>query len=64
MPTVGQKKLGTVTLDRWELRCERCAHKWEIVGEPPGSCAACKSRYWNVKRGKLKVGRPPKSEKK
>lgn len=52
--------LGQALVDRYRNACERCGHEWESIGDdPPKSCAACKSRYWNTKRGKLKMGRPP-----
>lgn len=51
--------LGRVRLDHWRLTCERCAHAWEVVGDPPEMCAACRSRQWDAPRGTLKRGRPP-----
>ena len=44
----------------WRLKCERCGHEWERLGDPPEKCAACDTRYWESKPGTLKRGRPRK----
>ena len=41
--------------------CRRCGYAWvKRVDTTPRNCPRCKSPYWNVKRGKLQVGRPRK----
>jgi hypothetical protein len=60
---LSKRLLGTVRVNRWSLRCERCGHTWELYGDLPRSCASCKSRYWATKRGTLKRGRPQGSGK-
>jgi Zn finger protein HypA/HybF involved in hydrogenase expression len=62
MPTLGQKKLGTVRVTRWALKCERCGHEWETLGDPPVYCAGCHVKNWNVPRGVLRRGRPPQKK--
>ena len=57
---VGTEK---ITVNVYRCKCLRCDHAWESKGaEPPKRCAYCKSRYWNVAPGKLKLGRPPKKK--
>ncbi len=48
--------LGYTRLMRWRLVCERCGHEWKCIGDPPESCAKCKSKYWDHPRGSLKMG--------
>lgn len=46
---MGARARGKITA--WECRCNRCSHTWTSKGrKPPGRCANCKSRYWNVAR--------------
>lgn len=40
-----------------ELRCERCGYEWVMFKEPE-RCGKCKSKYWNIPKGKLPIGRP------
>lgn len=62
MSTLGQKSLGTVEVTHWALKCERCGHEWETIGDPPVYCAGCHVKNWNHPRGTLKRGRPPKAK--
>lgn len=41
------------------FRCLRCRYRFQAI-EAPARCPRCDSRYWDVKRGTLKRGRPPK----
>jgi predicted Zn-ribbon and HTH transcriptional regulator len=51
--------VGTLTV--YDCECFRCGHAWRATGaSPPTSCASCKSRSWNVRPGKARIGRPPK----
>lgn len=47
-----------ITLDGF--RCERCEHEWvpRESDHEPRTCPACKSPYWDVKRGTNPRGRP------
>ncbi len=54
--------LGRVTLDRWNLVCERCGHEWKVTGEPPVACAKCRSKYWDIPRKRLTRGRPEEED--
>ncbi len=44
----------------WVCRCERCGYEWQLIGKEPKRCPDCKSRYWNIPKGTLPIGRPPK----
>lgn len=60
MPAMPYRIIGTI--NRYRCTCLRCGHVWEATGEtPPVSCGSCKSKSWNVARGKRKRGRPPKA---
>ena len=30
--------------------CLRCGHQWQVQGTEPGTCASCRSPYWNKPR--------------
>ena len=36
--------------DIWIHTCNRCQEKWTSVNKDPGTCAKCRSPYWNKKR--------------
>lgn len=39
--------------------CQRCKNVWirRVMGVPV-RCPKCKSRYWKIAKGKLRIGRP------
>lgn len=45
------------------FHCKRCGHTWSprLPGRP-ARCANCGDPYWDIPRGKLRLGRPPKKK--
>jgi len=57
--------VGTVPIPREKIcDCRRCGFAWvKRVEGRPKRCPHCTSPYWDIKRGKLKMGRPPQKAK-
>ena len=52
-------RIGMPTITEMRCKCVRCGGGWlKRVEGRPVRCAHCKSPYWDVKRGVLKMGRP------
>jgi hypothetical protein len=50
-------------LDEMTCRCLRCGHKWfkRITGRPE-QCPNCTQPNWDIPKGELAMGRPPKKK--
>jgi len=44
--------------------CLRCNHQWASKMQKPRICPRCKSPYWAIPKGTLKMGRPKGGSKK
>jgi Zn finger protein HypA/HybF involved in hydrogenase expression len=53
-----------VFIKKRKLYCLRCTHSWRRRGAKKGSevrvCPKCKSKYFHLPKGFLKMGRPRK----
>ena len=52
--------MATKPINMFQHTCERCGHVWANDAPHPRRCSKCKSAYWDVPKGVLKPGRPPR----
>jgi len=54
--------MATKRIKMFQHTCERCGHSWTNDDAHPRRCSKCKSSYWDVPKGKLKIGRPKQKD--